>query len=651
MTHHTKLKHLFTPMRIKTMELKNRIAMAPMGTLMAAEDGNPSERLTHYYELRAKGGAGLIMVEDAAAHVSTAFGMGEIGVAAMYDDKFIHGWTKFNERIHAAGAKTSIQIWHPGRQSPAMGPDKPPIAPSVLPCPCPTCQDLPHEMSIAEIEEMIESFAQAARRVKESGFDAVEIGGAHGYLVAQFMSAYSNRRTDKYGGDLRSRMRFALEIVSSVRAKVGPDFPIIFRFSADEVVLGGRNLDESLTIAPWLVAAGVDCLHVSMGVYANVNTITVAPSYVPKGYILRAAQEIKKAVSIPVMAVGKLNDPLVAEEAVAQGRADLVAIGRGFFADPDWAKKAAAGDLEDIRWCTGCMQGCIHTLMTAYTTKCQVNPEVGREQRMAIVRTDNPKRVLVIGGGPAGMEAAKVAAMRGHQVTLYEKEAELGGQFRLASVPQGKQEILPYLKYQARQLEKNKVTVVLGKEAGASTLAELKPDVVVVATGGKPKVPDIPGIRGQNVVTAQDVLAFKAITGKKVLVAGGGMVGCETAHLLTSYGRDVTIVEMLPELAGDMVPGPRYYVLQSLAEHKVRAITSASILSITPDGVTYSRDGQTETIGGMNTIVLAMGTAPSDELAKQLEGKVSQVHVIGDAQNPTNAMEAIAAGAQLGRAI
>ena len=193
--------------------------------------------------------------------------------------------------------------------------------------------------------------------------------------------------------------------------------------------------------------------------------------------------------------------------------------------------------------------------------------------------------------------------------------------------------------------------MVLGKEASASTLAELKPDVVVVAPGGKPKVPDIPGIRGQNVVTAQDVLAFKAITGKKVLVAGGGMVGCETAHLLTSYGRDVTIVEMLPELAGDMVPGPRYYVLQSLAEHKVNVITSANILGITPDGVTYSRDGKTDTIGGMNTIVLAMGTASSDELAKQLEGKVSQVHIIGDAQNPTNAMEAIAAGAQLGRAI
>jgi NADPH-dependent 2,4-dienoyl-CoA reductase/sulfur reductase-like enzyme len=297
------------------------------------------------------------------------------------------------------------------------------------------------------------------------------------------------------------------------------------------------------------------------------------------------------------------------------------------------------------------MQGCIYTLRREFTVKCQVNPEVGKELKMALVHADKPKRVLVIGGGPAGMEAAKVAALRGHHVTLYEKAAELGGQFRLASVPPGKQEILPYLKYQARQLEKNKVNVVLGREADASTVAELKPDVVIVATGGKPKIPDIPGIRGQNLVTAQEVLSFKAVTGKRVLVAGGGMVGCETAHLLASYGRDVTIVEMLPELASDMSFGPRYYLLRGLEEHKVKVITSACIENITPQGVTCSRDGLAQTIGKVDTIVLAMGALPATELAKQLESKVGQVHVIGDAQNPANAMEAVAAGAQIGRAI
>jgi 2,4-dienoyl-CoA reductase-like NADH-dependent reductase (Old Yellow Enzyme family) len=539
-----KLTHLFTPTRVKTMELKNRIAMAPMGTLEANEDGHPSERQSAYYEARARGGAGLIMVEDAVVHASAAIGFGEIGLPAIYDDRFIPGWKKLNDVIHAAGAKTCIQLWHPGRQFPALAPDRPPLAPSLVPCPCPLCQDLPHVMTIAEIEELIGAFAQAARRAKDSGFDSVEVSGTHGYLIAQFMSAYANRRTDRYGGDLRSRLRFALETVSAVRFEVGPDFPIIFRFSAEESVTGGRNLDESMAIAPWLVAAGVDCLHVSAGVYANIETLTVAPSYVPKGHILHAAEVLKRVVGVPIMTVGKLNEPLMAEEAIAHGRADIVAVGRGFFADPEWANKAAAG-----------------------------------------------------------------------------------------------------------QLEKNKVQVVLGKEADASTVAELKPDVVVVATGGKPRIPDIPGIQGQNVITAQEVLSFKAVTGKRVIVAGGGMVGCETADLLASYGMDVTIVEMLPELASDMAFGPRYYLLQSLEAHKVKVITSACIESVAPQGIGCSRNGLTETIGGIDTVVLAMGASPESALARQLEGKAPQVHVIGDAKNPSNAMEAIAAGARIARDI
>jgi len=646
-----KLEHLFRPIKIKSMELKNRIVMSPMGTLMASEDGSPSDRLTDYYEVRARGGAGFIMVEDAAAHHSTAFGMGEIGVAAMYDDRFIPGWKRFTDRIHAAGAKASIQIWHPGRQSPAMGPERPPWGPSPLPCPCPNCQDMPRVMTTADIEEMIESFAQAARRVKESGFDAVEIGGAHGYLIAQFMSTYSNRRTDRYGGDLRSRMRFALEILQASRSQVGPDFPIIFRFSADERVPGGRNLDESLTIAPLLVAAGADCLHISTGVYVNTETYIVAPMSVPKGPNIYAAEQIKKVVDVPIMAVGKLNDPLMAEQLIAQGKADLVAIGRGIYADPELPNKVAAGQFEDIRWCTSCLQECIHSLMTAFTTKCQVNPEIGRERQMAITPAAKSKRVLVVGGGPAGMEAARVAALRGHDVTLYEKETELGGQFRIASVPPTKQEILPFLKYQARQLDKTGVKVVLGHEATASTVDEVKPEVVVVATGSRHLIPDMPGTDGENVVTAHDVLTFKVITGQKVVIVGGGMVGCETADLLASYGRDVTIVEMLPQIASDVPPGPKYFLLQRLAEQKVKVITSATIQSVVSDGVVVSRDGKVETVGGMDTIVLAMGAVSVNELAKEIEGKVSEVHVIGDAESPAKATEAIAAGAQAGRSI
>lgn len=270
---------------------------------------------------------------------------------------------------------------------------------------------------------------------------------------------------------------------------------------------------------------------------------------------------------------------------------------------------------------------------------------------MAITPAAKSKRVLVVGGGPAGMEAARVAALRGHDVTLYEKEAELGGQFRIASIPPTKQDILPFLKYLARQLDKSGVKVVLGQEATTSTVDELKPEVMVVATGSRPLILDIPGADGENVVTAHDVLTFKVRAGQRVAIAGGGMVGCETADLLASYGRDVTIVEMLPEIASDMAPGPKYFLLQRLAEQKVKVITSATIQRIASDGVVVSRDGKEETIGGMDTIVLAMGTVSVTDLAKEIEGKVSEVYVIGDAQTPGKATEAISAGAEIGRKI
>ena len=645
-----KLDHLFSPIKINTMELKNRIVMPPMGTFMANADGTVSDRLIDYHEARAKGGTALITVEVTAVHPSCAFGMGEIGVSSLYDDKFIPGWKRFTERIHAAGAKASIQLWHPGREMPALGPEMPPWAPSLLPCPCLNCQDIPYVMTTADVEMMIDAFAQAARRAKEAGFDAVEIHGAHGYLIAQFMSAYSNIRTDRYGGDLRSRMRFATEILQAARSKVGPDFPIVFRLSADERVDGGRNLDESLTIAPLLVAAGADCLSISTGVYVT-GQYSVAPMYVPKGLNVEAAAQIKKVVDVPIIVAGKLNDPLMAEEVIASGRADLVAIGRGLYADPELPNKAAAGQFEDIRWCTACVQGCITTLMTSFGTKCLVNPEVGREREMAITTAPKSKRVLVVGGGPAGMEAAKVAAQRGHDVTLYEKEAEFGGQYRIASVPPAKQEIIPYIRYQVRQLEKSGVKIVQGQEATAATVNQLKPEVVIVATGSRPVIPGIPGADGNNVVTVHDVLTFKVTTGHKVVIVGGGTVGCETADFLASYGRDVTIIEMLPDIACDMPPSSKYFLVERLAQQKVKVVTSATVQKITSDGVIVSRDGREETIAGVNTIILALGTASQNELAREIEGKVSEVFVIGDAQTPGKAMEAIAAGAEIGRRI
>lgn len=645
-TEQGELKHLFSPITINTMELKNRIVMPAMGTLFANFDSTISDRQMDYYEARAKGGVGLIVVEIAEVHPSSAFMM----LIGIHEDKFIPELKALTDRVHAAGAKIAVQLHHPGRQFPAVDPERPPWAPSVVPCPCPLCQAIPHAMTIAEIEDMVEAFAQGARRAKEAGFDAVEVHGAHGYLLAQFMSAYTNRRTDRYGGDIRSRMRFPTEVIQAVREQVGLDYPILFRLSGEERVPGGRELEEVLATVPMVVAAGVDCVSVSTGVYSNLFTHLIAPMEISKGLNVYAAEAIKKVVDVPVIVAGRLNDPIIAESVIAQGKADLVAIGRGVLADPELPNKAAAGQFEDIRWCIACNY-CVQSLMTAMNLKCVVNPELGRERELAITPAPKSKKVLVVGGGPAGMEAARVAALRGHQVTLYEREPELGGQFRIASIPPQKQEIDPAIKYFSRALEKAGVKVIVGQEVKPSLVEELKPDAVVVATGGTPLFPDIPGVGGGNVVTAWDVLGGKAAAGKKVVVAGGGMVGCETAEFLADYGKEVTIVEMLPELASDAVMGRKLLLTQRLAELGVNLITSATIKEITADGVIVTRNGKEEVIGGMETIVLAMGVAPVRNLAEEIKDKVSELYVIGDAENPATALEAFAAGAEVGRKI
>lgn len=641
-----KLEHLFSPLTIKSMELKNRIVVPPMGTLSANVDSTISERQIDYYETRAKGGAGLVTVEITEVHQSSSMMM----LVGIHDDKFIPGLTSLADRVHSAGAKIAIQLHHPGRQFPALSPDKPPWAPSPVPCTCPFCQDMPHVMTIPEIEEMVEAFAQGARRAKEAGFDAVEIHGAHGYLVAQFMSPLTNQRTDRYGGDVRSRMLFAVEVVEAVRGQVGPDYPILFRLSGEEGVPGGRELEEVVATTPMLVDAGVDCISVSTGLYANIFTHMLAPMEMPKGLNVCAAQAIKRVVEVPVTVVGRLNDPVVAESVLARGKADLVGIGRGLLADPELPNKAAAGQFEDIRWCIACNR-CIQGLMTAMSFKCVVNPELGREHEFGITPAPKPKRVLVAGGGPAGMEAARVAALRGHQVTLYERQPQLGGQFRLASIPPQKQELVLAIKYQSRSLANAGVEVILNTEMASSIVEEMKPDAIIVATGGAPRALDVPGATGANVVTAWDVLAGKAITGKKVVVVGGGVTGCETAEFIAQYGKEVTIVEMLPEVASDGVMGRKTLLAQRLSELGVKIMTSATLRLITADGVVVTRNGEEEVLRGLDTIVLAVGVAPARDLAEQLKERVAELYVIGDAENPASALEAFAAGAEVGRKI
>jgi len=648
MTNLLPLRRLFSPLRIKSLTLKNRIVMPPMTTLLAGPNGEITDRLIAFYAARAQGGAALITVETAEVHPYTHnVSLGDRGFTAIYDDRFLAGFRRLTDQLHAAGAKVSLQLHHAGGAMMMLDPAQPPLAPSAIPCPGGA---VPRALAIAEIEEIVEAFGAGARRAREAGFDAVDIHGGHGYLIAQFLSPYFNRRTDRYGGDLSGRVRFAVEVLRAVRKNVGDDFPVIFRFSADERVPGGRTTAESAVIAPRLVDAGADCLSITTGMHFTF-LYTVAPMGMPQGLNVESAAAVKATVDVPVMVVGKMNDPLLAESVLAAGKADLIAIGRGVIADPELPNKLQCGQSEDIRWCIACNQGCFGGLLAGLPFTCLVNPDAGRESEPRPEPAGRPKRVLVAGGGPAGMEAARSAALRGHKVALYERDQQLGGQFFLASVPPRKQEISPYLRYIERELPKAGVEVVLGHALTPAVVEGVKPDVVIVATGSEPLIPEVPGIDGGNVVTAHDVLAGKVWTGQRILVVGGGQVGCETAEFLARYGKQVTIVEMRSEIAPDVPMVPKAPIIHALEQAGITLLTSTKVVEITADGAVVERGGHRQAVRDIDTIVLAAGARSANPLACALEPLAPEVYLIGDAKNPGSAMDAIAAGMEIGRRV
>ncbi len=642
-----KLKHLFSPITIKTMELKNRIVMPPMGTGFGELDGTPSQRSIDYYAARAQGGVGLIIVEVTGVHSSGKMP----GVLSLHDDSLIPRWRDLANAVHAHGAKIIPQLSHPGRQVISAITGTQLLAASAIPCPM--MKETPKEMTKEDIEEIVEAYGEAARRAKEAGMDGVEIHGAHGYLICNFMSPWSNKRTDEYGGSLSGRLRFALEVIESVRAKCGTDFPMTVRLSCDEMVKGGLVPEEVEIICRILAEAGVDVLSISRGNYGAFRWF-IPPGAVPIAVNASFTERVKKLVDIPVIVAHRIHDPLVAEHILAMGKADLVAMGRALIADPDLPRKAAAGQFEDIAPCIACNQGCLQRLMVlAMPVSCLVNPAAGREREMVLVPAKKPKKVLVAGGGPAGLEAARVAALRGHQVVLYEKTNGLGGQFNLAAVPPTKQEFAKAIRYLSTQVRKAGVKLELGKEVTPEVVDQLKPDVVIIATGGAPLIPgDLPGVDKPIVAAAHDVLAGGVTMGDKVVIVGGGLVGCETADYVGERGaREITIVEMLPDVAMDMVPWTKEFLLERLNGYRVNILTSAKVKEILDDGVVFTRNGKEEPIRGVNNVILAMGVKSVNELSEEVSDKVGEVYVIGDAKEPRKGIDAIAEGAEVGRRI
>jgi NAD(H)-dependent 7beta-hydroxy-3-oxo-delta4-cholenoic acid oxidoreductase len=651
----TEYKLLFSPVKIGKMELKNRIIFPPMYSRLATEDGYVTQKQIDYYEVRAAGGAAMLTVDAVRVNKRSKFYPNSLG---LFDDDQIPGWKKLCDAIHSHGAKVSTQMLHPGPSAGSMH-GTVPVGPS--PVWASDVRETPQELSLEEIKVIIGEYAEAVRRGKEAGLDSVQLHAAHGYsLIGSFMSPYFNKRTDEYGGSVEDRIKILLDIIKAIKAKVGQDFPITVRISGDEYRQGSRGIAESQFIAPIIEEAGADALEISAGIVPDSFWQVIPPTGTPPGLNANAAEAIKQVVNIPVIAVGKINTPRVAEFILKTGKADIVGIARQIATDPDFPKKAFEGRLDDIVPCMGDNLGCLFGHPTRGHVTCLMNPARARERECVIEPTENPKKILVAGGGPAGLEAARVAANRGHDVTLMDKAGKLGGQINLACVPPMKQEFSRMIKYLSHQVKKEGVKIELGKEVTADTIDELKPDAVIVATGAVPLIPDnIPGIDGDNVVSAWDVLAGKVGTASRnVVIVGGGAVGSETADYLARIDDNasilstkVTIVEMKEEIAMDMGVQPREILINRLRERDVDVLKSTTVKEIHSDSVTVEKKGRLEKVEDIDLVVLAMGATSVNQIAEIVKDKVAEVHVIGDAKKPRMALEAIDEGREIGRTI
>lgn len=633
----TGFRHLLSPARIGNITVRNRMVMPPMGTNYASDDGFVTERLVRYYEARAEGGTGLIIVEIAAVAPEGKAITHQIGIWA---DKFIPGLRYLAESIRKHGARAAIQLHHAGRQTTFQTTGYQPVAPSEIPCPI--CRDMPRSLTIEEIKGIVEAFGHAARRAREAGFDAVEIHGTHGYLINQFLSPYSNKRTDEYGGSPAGRRRFPIEVYDAVRAAVGGDFPVIFRMNADEGMEGGITPEEGREFAGLLEKAGVDALHVSGGVYGSPLPI-IATMYEPEPPLAHYAAGIRARVTIPVIAVGKIHDPEIGEQLIAGGKADFVSLGRGLITDSHFARKVELGQVKNIRKCIECNQLCVDPLLVyGQPVGCIYNARAGKEHEFPFVRARRSKKVVVVGGGPAGLEAARVARERGHQVVLFERSSELGGQGRLALKPPHKErfgEILRYLIYRVETLD---VDIRLNSAATEDKVMREKPDAVILATGAVPLIPALPGIDPRHAITAWDVLEEKVRPGRHVAIIGGGLVGCETAAYLAEGDRRVIILEMQDELAPDQSPSLRGELLRRLHENPAVEIrTSTEVVSIGEHSITLRSNGQESAIEDLDTIVIAAGAQPYNPLEGILKPLMNEVYAVGDCDRPRKAAEAI----------
>ena len=631
---------LFSPCMIGNVEIKNRICKAPQTTGFSHMDGTVSSRLVRYYEDLAKGEVGMIIVEYAFVDRDCSkSASNQLGIC---DDEYIVGLGWLADTIKNLGSVPCIQIEHCGRQR-FLGP---PMK-SASPNPWPLMYDrygkaaIPSELTINEIDQLIEDFGKAAWRAKTAGFQVVEIHGAHGYLITNFLSPFTNQRRDWYGGSRENRFRFLEQVFKRCKEYVGEDFPIIVRLSGTDYEPGGMTIEDTIYYAKRLEELGCAAIDVSGGDHHQMIH-QVTPMQIPRGHNVWAAEAIEKEVNIPVFATGSITQPAYAEEILASGKADFISMGRPLLADPYWAKKAMEGHPEDISPCIRCNEGCLDRgNHLGKSINCTMNPLLGFEDALALKPAEHKKKIAVVGGGPGGLKAADTAALKGHEVTLFEKR-KLGGYLHEASYPEFKADIRDAMNYLITQIHKRGITIV-EKEAKAEDLSGF--DVVIIAAGASPVKLSVPGADRENVTMAVDVLceAAEKPTGK-IVVVGGGLIGTETAVMFgQNPDNQVTIVEMLPQIMNGCSDSDHTVYSDMIREHKIQVHTSARVLEIGDEGVLIEEKGKKLTVPA-DHVFLAVGMKPNRSLYDELKAEGKEVYNVGDSLATGKIYDAIHAG-------
>lgn len=645
----TSFSKLLQPIQVNSMRLRNRVMMPAVATKLGTESGAVSQRFIDFYVERARGGTALIVIENTC--IDWPLGKGGVAPIRLDNDKYIIGMGDLGEAVHRFGAKIATQLQHTGAATGWVNTEgEHPIAPSPLPI---KDGGMAREMTKEDIERVIHLFAEAARRTQMAGFDAVELHGAHGYILTQFLSPAFNKRTDEYGGDINNRMRFPLEVLRAVRAQVGPDFAVLYRYSVDEHLENGLPLEEAQIFARALEENGADLISVTAGVGMGSREWVFPPMYVERGCNRHLGRAIKEVVSVPVAVVGRINDPYTAENILQEDDADIVCLGRPLVADPALVAKAAAGHPEDIIPCISCNDGCIGRTHIHRRLGCVVNPRTGNEEETILKLADVPKRVLVVGGGPGGMETAAVAAERGHRVILCEKGERLGGQLLLGGIPSFKDEINTYRQFLVTRLKKQWVEVRTGTEVTPEWVTHLQPDIVVVATGAVPSCPPFPGADRDEVITFDTALRSPEAVGQQVVVIGGGETGCETALFLarSDPDREVTIVEMLDAILLTAEKANRMMLEKLLSAEGITVLTNCTVQAVSDKGLEVMHNGSPSTLVA-DTVVCAMGTRPQGaELRDALVEQGIEAYAIGDCVAPRKIWYATHEGAEIARAI